>query len=86
MDAVLGALVAGAVGQVIQPLADRIARLEEAAVSNDHPATGSETAEGLQENSGNTGEDGNEVAAGSPPCRGQRARRSYWLSASAEPR
>ena len=44
MDAVLEALVAGAVGQAIQPLVDRIARLEEAAVSNDQPATGSETA------------------------------------------
>ena len=45
MDAVLGALVAGAVGQAIQPLVDRIARLEGAAVSNDQPAPSSETAE-----------------------------------------
>ena len=64
MDAVLGALVAGTVGQAIQPLVDRNARLEGAAVSNDQPAPSSETAEDPQRN---TGEDGNEGATGSPP-------------------
>ena len=67
MDAVWGALVAGAVGQAIQPLVDRIARLEEAAVSNDQPATSLCTAEDPPENLGNTGEDGNKGATGSPP-------------------
>ena len=53
-------------GQAIQPLVDRIVRLEEVAVSNDQSA-GFETAEDPQENSGNTGEDGKEGATGSLP-------------------